>query len=1226
MKNTAAKRVLSLFLAIILALGTLCLPAVAAELRPSDAACPRCGSKNRAERIDEPTCTKSGACIWYCLDCGLETTMVGGSFNAYHKDALGHNYVDGICTRCGVRDSNYQATSETPAGGSGTASGNGSESSGSGSGTSETDGPGNSGSGSGTSETDGPGNGSTGSTESTGGNESVHSHSWYYDTESATCAKEGRWFRVCRTCGEEETLRVYEKQAHSYRSEVVRQATAEQDGLRRYTCSRCGDSYTEAIPKTGNSGTGNIPSTGETVCTAHQWNYSTVRATCTEEGKYIRTCRLCGFSEVYSTVPASGHRYSEKVTRAATADLEGIKTYTCTVCGSSYTETIEKLPQAEAALKTGLRDSGSSSMKKLSQAEITKLLAGAPHTKDSSPFVTMPSSSAPYSPGTVKPAALQEAVNRLNALRRIAGLPEVRLDTSLCENAQYGAVILEAIGRLDHHPAKPADMDDDFYKKAYSATSSSNLSSGSTLTGAVDSFMDDSDSSNIDRLGHRRWQLNPTMGKVGFGRAGYYTVEKVFDRSGSGCDYDFISWPASGSFPTELFRGSTAWSVTLNPQQYDTSKLSGITVTMTRESDGKTWTMRSGGGDGYFNVDLAGYGVSNCIVFRPNGISGYDGTYTVRISGLKAKNGQAVNDFTYKVDFFGGTSASQNPARNPSQNPTQNTTQPDTTVPNTNGTTTGSQSGAFRDVPASHWAGTAIQEAVKAGIVNGYQDGTFKPAASVTSAHFNAMMARAFFSDDLKTAQTDSNWWTPNVLTNESHGILKGTKLEAQHQASGAYGSQLNTAISRYDMAQMMYNILKDRGVTMPSAAQKQQAQSAMKDWNSVPAGYREAVTVCYALGLLNGQNDGSFGGQNSMNRAQGCVVIGRLSQHLKRGGIQETPASQSGTQGNTQQTTSGQTGGQVGALVNDATRNLKVPQPSTGMWTGWQGRAYGAAVDSDADVPGVLKRCMDGYPSTIVLFSQEKLTLDCFKLFEQYEISHGLHSRTKSICYTKTTFVPKGSSGTSSRQAAGNYYEYRIDLGYDAAGYVRMYREGIISSLPTTTDYLYGENDPADYTLLLNAVKQIERTYGISDSSSDYEKALACYRWVTENISYDRYMASLTGNDLVEYVESAAYPSEINFALTNYKGVCFEYALLYQALCCAMKVNCIVVCGRAGGMHAWNMVQIDGQWYQADPTWDAGDAPERYQYFLVSDTVMRSRVIEQEGYQIPSCPENYRQ
>ena len=93
MKNTAAKRVLSLFLAIILALGTLCLPAVAAELRPSDVACPRCGSKNRAERIDEPTCTKSGACIWYCLDCGLETTMVGGSFNAYHKDALVHHWL-----------------------------------------------------------------------------------------------------------------------------------------------------------------------------------------------------------------------------------------------------------------------------------------------------------------------------------------------------------------------------------------------------------------------------------------------------------------------------------------------------------------------------------------------------------------------------------------------------------------------------------------------------------------------------------------------------------------------------------------------------------------------------------------------------------------------------------------------------------------------------------------------------------------------------------------------------------------------------------------------------------------------------------------------------------------------------------------------------------------------------------------------------------------------------
>lgn len=98
-------------------------------------------------------------------------------------------------------------------------------------------------------------------------------------------------------------------------------------------------------------------------------------------------------------------------------------------------------------------------------------------------------------------------------------------------------------------------MSDDFYKEARSASSTSNLSAGYTLVGSVDSWMEDSDASNIAGVGHRRWQLNPVLGKVGFGFAlgeggyGAYAAEKVMDKSGSGCAYDFVSWPASGNFP-----------------------------------------------------------------------------------------------------------------------------------------------------------------------------------------------------------------------------------------------------------------------------------------------------------------------------------------------------------------------------------------------------------------------------------------------------------------------------------------------------------------------------------------------------------------------------------------------------------------------------------------------------------------------------------------------------
>ena len=40
-------------------------------------------------------------------------------------------------------------------------------------------------------------------------------------------------------------------------------------------------------------------------------------------------------------------------------------------------------------------------------------------------------------------------------------------------------------------------------------------------------------------------------------------------------------------------------------------------------------------------------------------------------------------------------------------------------------------------------------------------------------------------------------------------------------------------------------------------------------------------MSTCYALGLLNGQKDGTFGGSNNVNRAQGCTVIFRLLDYI---------------------------------------------------------------------------------------------------------------------------------------------------------------------------------------------------------------------------------------------------------------------------------------------------------------------------------------------------------
>src|SRR5665647_1424141 len=118
-------------------------------------------------------------------------------------------------------------------------------------------------------------------------------------------------------------------------------------------------------------------------------------------------------------------------------------------------------------------------------------------------YLTVPHISAPYAAGTLQQGFLQDGLNSINYARYLAGLPDdVVLDADLTDLAQHGAVLIAA-GEFSHTPSKPADMDDAFYQAGYTATSSSNLGWGySNLASFNFSCMDDSDSSNIQWLGH----------------------------------------------------------------------------------------------------------------------------------------------------------------------------------------------------------------------------------------------------------------------------------------------------------------------------------------------------------------------------------------------------------------------------------------------------------------------------------------------------------------------------------------------------------------------------------------------------------------------------------------------------------------------------------------------------------------------------------------------------
>ena len=295
-----------------------------------------------------------------------------------------------------------------------------------------------------------------------------------------------------------------------------------------------------------------------------------------------------------------------------------------------------------------------------SAADIRRRWSQLKPTYTGSPYAVAPTLVAPYACGSLAPGFLQDGLNAINYARYLAGLPDdVALDPSYVDRAQHGSVLL-AVGQFAHSQPKPADMDQDFYDVANAATSSSNIGWGyPTLAAFNDGCMDDSDSSNIDRVGHRRWLLNPPLKKTGMGYANARTDTFVFDWSRAGAvGYGAIKWPCAGPFPAQMFSAGTAWSITLNPDRYDWTS-GGHTVTMRRVRDGRTWTLSSTDTDKsgeYFRFDTGGYGVANCFIFRPDpasvGAYRVGDSYQITLSGgIFRSDGVTPASVSYTTTF-----------------------------------------------------------------------------------------------------------------------------------------------------------------------------------------------------------------------------------------------------------------------------------------------------------------------------------------------------------------------------------------------------------------------------------------------------------------------------------------------------------------------------------------------------------------------------------------------
>jgi len=232
--------------------------------------------------------------------------------------------------------------------------------------------------------------------------------------KAPTCTEtgltEGKKCSVCgKTLAEQETI---DALGHSYTGEVTTAPGCETTGVKTFTCGVCGDSYTEEIAATDHDWDEGVVTTApgcettgvktytcqndnahtytvEIAATGHDWDEGVVTkeascgvegvktytcgncgetktekidalshdpqrvivaATCETAGSDNRVCKNCGLVVSETVIPALGHSHVGVETTAPTCTKVGVKTYTCSTCGDTYTEEIAALGHTEETI------------------------------------------------------------------------------------------------------------------------------------------------------------------------------------------------------------------------------------------------------------------------------------------------------------------------------------------------------------------------------------------------------------------------------------------------------------------------------------------------------------------------------------------------------------------------------------------------------------------------------------------------------------------------------------------------------------------------------------------------------------------------------------------------------------------------------------------------------------------------------------------------------------
>lgn len=177
----------------------------------------------------------------------------------------------------------------------------------------------------------------------------------------------------------------------------------------------------------------------------------------------------------------------------------------------------------------------------------------------------------------------------------------------------------------------------------------------------------------------------------------------------------------------------------------------------------------------------------------------------------------------------------------------------------------------FIDLDTVPWAYEAISTLSDKGIINGREENKFVPDDEVTREEFTKMCVvmmnldvtdQSIVFDDEK----DGEWYLGYISAARKNNIVSG-------KGDGSFG--IGEAISRQDAAVILYNILKNNGLSNDKGID-------FADSDMISDYAIDAINVLSANGVINGVGDNMFSPLGRLTRAEAAKLIFESIKYIK--------------------------------------------------------------------------------------------------------------------------------------------------------------------------------------------------------------------------------------------------------------------------------------------------------------------------------------------------------